>query len=74
MSKTVPVKGASTGIGGASVDAPSARGHNVYAGARRVNGMNAAAEAGPRVLPLDVTADTSMTGALEAMLHQGVSS
>jgi NAD(P)-dependent dehydrogenase (short-subunit alcohol dehydrogenase family) len=70
MSKTVLVTGASSGIGAASVEALLARGHTVYAGARRANRMKALAEAGARVLALDVTDDRSMTEAIEAILRE----
>ncbi|MGD0678744.1 MAG: SDR family NAD(P)-dependent oxidoreductase [Polyangiaceae bacterium] len=69
MSKTGLGTEASSGIGAASVEALLARGPSVYAGARRVNRVKAPAEAGARVLALDVTDDTSI-GAVEAILRE----
>lgn len=45
-------------------------GYNVYAGARRVDRMQPLADAGARLLSLDVTADTSMPIAVKTILQE----
>ena len=59
------VTGASSGIGEATARRLHELGFLVYAGARRVGRMSGLAEAGIRVLPLDVTDDASMTATVD---------
>jgi len=70
MAKTVLITGASSGIGEETVKALLAAGHTVYAGARRVDRMKGLAEAGARLLSLDVTDDASMTAAVQTVLRE----
>jgi NAD(P)-dependent dehydrogenase (short-subunit alcohol dehydrogenase family) len=58
--KTALVTGASSGIGEAITRQLLADGYRVYAGARRMDRMADLAEAGARLVPLDVTDDQSM--------------
>lgn len=70
MAKTVLVTGASSGIGEEAVKGLLAAGYHVYAGARRVERMQPLAAAGARLLPLDVTDDSSMTGAVKSIVQE----
>jgi NAD(P)-dependent dehydrogenase (short-subunit alcohol dehydrogenase family) len=70
MTKTILITGASSGIGEEAVKGLLAAGYIVYAGARRVERMKPLADAGARVLALDVTDDTSMTAAVGAILRE----
>ncbi|MEI6624377.1 MAG: SDR family NAD(P)-dependent oxidoreductase, partial [Actinomycetes bacterium] len=63
--KVAIVTGASSGIGEASVRELMRLGFTVYACARRVDRMAALADEGAKVLPMDVTDDSSMTAAVE---------
>ncbi len=69
--KTALVTGASSGIGEATVTALLAAGYTVHAGARRVERMQKLADAGARLLRLDVTDEASMTAAVETVLRDG---
>ena len=62
------VTGASSGIGEAVARRLLAGGWTVYAGARRVDRMSPLAQAGARLLDLDVTDDASMVAAVEGIL------
>ncbi len=70
MAKTVLITGASSGIGEETVKLLLAAGYTVYAGARRLDRMKSLADAGARVLALDVTEDASMTAAVETVLQE----
>lgn len=61
------VTGASSGIGEATVRRLLADGFVVYAAARRVERMQPLAEAGARLLPLDLTTDDSIVAAVDAI-------
>ena len=67
MHKVALVTGASSGIGEATVRCLLADGHVVYAGARRTARMQPLADAGARLVPLDVTDDASMLAAIETI-------
>ena len=69
MAKTAFVTGASAGIGEETVKGLLAAGYIVYAGARRIDRMQALAGAGARLLSLDVTDDASMIAAVETILR-----
>lgn len=68
--KVALVTGASSGIGEETAKRLRATGYTVYAGARRVDRMQALAAAGARVLALDVTDDASMSSAVETILRE----
>lgn len=70
MGKTVLITGASSGIGEETVKGLLVAGFSVYAGARRVDRMQALAEAGARVFPLDVTDDAAMVTAVKTILQE----
>jgi NAD(P)-dependent dehydrogenase (short-subunit alcohol dehydrogenase family) len=70
MAKIVLITGASAGIGEEAVKGLLAAGYTVYAGARRVDRMQPLADAGARLLSLDVTDDTSMTIAVKTILQE----
>lgn len=59
--------GCSTGIGRASADLLVKAGYTVYATARRVDTLDELADAGARVLALDVTDEESMVAAVRAV-------
>ncbi len=61
------ITGCSTGIGRESADLLVKAGYTVYATARRVETLDALADAGARVLPLDVTDEASMAAAVHAV-------
>ena len=63
----VLITGCSTGIGRASADLLVKAGYTVYATARRVETLDALADAGAHVLPLDVTEEASMCAAVRAV-------
>lgn len=62
------VTGASAGIGKAIVRSLLVDGWTVYAGARRVDQMKDIESDGARILPLDVTVETSMTAFVSTIL------
>lgn len=64
------VTGASAGIGAAIAERLLTHGWTVYAGARRVDRLRALESAGARVVPLDVTSDTSMSAAIERIARE----
>ncbi len=70
MGETVLITGASSGIGEETVKRLLAAGYTVYAGARRLNRMNSLADAGARLLALDVTDDGSMATAVKKVLQE----
>ena len=63
----VLVTGCSTGIGRSAAEHLLRAGHTVYATARRPETLSALEAAGARVLPLDVTDEESMAGAVKAV-------
>lgn len=65
ISKSVLITGCSTGIGRATAERLAASGWRVYATARNVGAISDLAERGCEVLPLDVTDEASMRGAVE---------
>ena len=67
MNKTALVTGASAGIGEATARALLAAGYQVFAGARRLDGMASLAAAGATLLKLDLTDDASIVAAVEAI-------
>lgn len=66
-SKAVLITGCSTGIGRATAERLAARGHTVYATARRVEAIEDLEAAGCKVLALDVTDSDSMAQAVKAV-------
>jgi NAD(P)-dependent dehydrogenase (short-subunit alcohol dehydrogenase family) len=70
MAKTVLITGASSGIGEEAVKGLLAASYTVYAGARRVDRMQALGDLGARLLSLDVTDETSMTMAVKTILQE----
>lgn len=69
-SKVALVTGASSGIGEATALKLSGLGYTVYAVARRVDRMRTLANAGIRVLAMDVTDDASMRAAVDKIVVQ----
>lgn len=69
-SKVILVTGASSGIGEATVMRLKAAGHTIYAAARRVEKMQKLAEAGIRVLPLDVTESVSIQKVVDTIIAE----
>lgn len=63
----VLITGCSTGIGRATADRLVARGHVVYASARRLESIEDLRAKGCRTLALDVTDEASMRAAVEAI-------
>ena len=70
MAKTVLITGASSGIGEETVKRLLTAGCTVYAGARRLDRMKSLADAGARLLALDVTDDGSMTAAVKTVMQE----
>ena len=70
MAKTVLITGASSGIGEETVKRLISAGYTVYAGARRLDRMKSLADAGARLLALDVTDDGSMTAAVKTVMQE----
>jgi NAD(P)-dependent dehydrogenase (short-subunit alcohol dehydrogenase family) len=67
VSKAVLITGCSSGIGHATAARLAADGWTVYATARRPETLGELQERGCRVLPLDVTDESSMRAAVEAV-------
>jgi NAD(P)-dependent dehydrogenase (short-subunit alcohol dehydrogenase family) len=65
VSKAVLITGCSTGIGRATAERLAAKGHVVYATARRLESIADLEDAGCRTLALDVTDERSMRAAVE---------
>ncbi len=70
MTPTALITGASSGIGEAAAKGLLSAGYIVYAGARRVERMQTLADAGARLLALDVTDDASMSAAVKTIVHE----
>lgn len=68
--KTALVTGASSGIGEATVEQLLTAGVTVYAAARRVEKMKNLESRGAKLVQMDVTDETSMTGGIDAILQQ----
>lgn len=68
--KTALVTGASSGIGEATVEQLLAAGVTVYAAARRVEKMKNLESRGAKLVQMDVTDETSMTGGIDAIFQQ----
>ena len=65
--KVALITGASPGIGEATAQRLLADGYVVYAAARRLDRMQPLATAGAHLLPLDLTDDASIVGAMETL-------
>ncbi len=61
------ITGCSTGIGRATAEHLAARGHSVYATARKVESIKDMENKGCRVLALDVNDEESMQAAIRAV-------
>jgi NAD(P)-dependent dehydrogenase (short-subunit alcohol dehydrogenase family) len=70
MATIVLITGASSGIGEETVKRLLTAGYTVYAGARRRDRMASLADAGARLLSLDVTDDASMTDAVNTVMQE----
>src|ERR1700754_324628 len=70
ISRAVLVTGCSSGIGRATAERLAARGHTVYATARRVESIADLEARGCRVLPLDVTDEDSMRAAVDVVSEE----
>ena len=70
ISRAVLVTGCSSGIGRATAQRLAARGHTVYATARRVDTISDLAARGCRVLALDVTDEASMRAAVDVVCDE----
>jgi NAD(P)-dependent dehydrogenase (short-subunit alcohol dehydrogenase family) len=68
--KVYLVTGASSGIGRATTLALLRRGHHVYAAARRVGLMDDLADAGARVLNMDVTNDAAVEAGVATIIAE----
>lgn len=72
-SKAVLITGCSSGIGEATARRLAQRGWTVYASARRLESISGLADAGCKLLQLDVTDEASMRAAVETVVsEQGV--
>ncbi len=67
MSRTILITGCSSGIGAAMARAFNARGHRVYATARRPESLASLAAAGIATLQLDVNDDASIAAAFKTV-------
>lgn len=70
MPRTVLITGCSTGIGAAMARELHARGHEVYATARRPEALAGLGELGLKTLVLDVNDDASIAAAMHAVQEQ----
>jgi NAD(P)-dependent dehydrogenase (short-subunit alcohol dehydrogenase family) len=66
-SKAVLITGCSTGIGRATAEHLAAKGHTVYATARKLESIADLEQKGCKTLPLDVTSEESMRAAVETV-------
>src|SRR5215218_9188671 len=66
-SKAVLITGCSTGIGRATAEHLAAKGHTVYASARRLESIADLGAKGCKTLALDVTSEESMRAAVAAV-------
>ena len=66
-SKAVLITGCSTGIGRATALRLASRGHNVYASARKLDAIRDLADAGCKIVALDVCDEASMRAAVEGI-------
>ena len=64
------ITGCSTGIGAATAQYLAKKGHTVYATARKIDSLTDSVAAGARPLALDVTDETSMVQAVDAVLAE----
>lgn len=69
MNDVVLITGASSGIGKATAKLLLAEGCRVYAGARRVDNLKELEYLGARIMPLDVSDESSVGGALAMVLE-----
>lgn len=69
-SKAVLITGCSSGIGEATARRLAQRGWTVYASARRLESISELAEAGCKLLQLDVTDEASMRAAVETVVAE----
>jgi NADP-dependent 3-hydroxy acid dehydrogenase YdfG len=67
LSKAVLITGCSTGIGRATAEHLAAKGHTVYATARRPESIQDLEQKGCKLLSLDVTSEDSMQAAVKAV-------
>lgn len=67
VSKAVLITGCSTGIGRATAERLAAKGHPVYATARKIESIRDLEAKGCRLLALDVTSEDSMQAAVKAV-------
>jgi NAD(P)-dependent dehydrogenase (short-subunit alcohol dehydrogenase family) len=70
LAKIILITGASSGIGEETVKRLLTAGYAVYAGARRLDRMKSLADAGARLLALDVTDEASMNAAVETVMQE----
>lgn len=70
MTRTVLITGCSSGIGAATAARLASHGWDVWASARRPETLADLASAGCRTVALDVTDETSMTSAVQAVLDE----
>lgn len=71
--KTALVTGASSGIGKSTVELLLAEGATVYAAARRIEKMKDLELKGAKVIPLDVTDESSMTNVIDTITKENKS-
>lgn len=69
-SKAVLITGCSSGIGEATARRLAQRGWSVYASARRLESISGLADAGCKLLQLDVTDEASMRAAVETVVRE----